>query len=278
MKHSTGKIEWGVASPFCAAVCCVFICLAAPACAGERSWTASVENADALSNKIQPSAVELPKTKKVSSDASTIGLFGKNKGRKTEAPAKKGVPVRLQNGAIETGSIETPEAKVSTKPAPATAAPIAAPPYIDASDPARDKTSTAGRFCNNIKGQLEEAKVAQQKKQLAVIEAEVEKRIALLEAKIVDYKQWLARRQDFSNKAQETLIKIYAKMKPESAAQQLAVIDLETAAAVMLKLDSRAAGEILNNMEPRLAATLAATIAGAAKIDIPPPPQPALPP
>ena len=91
----------------------------------------------------------------------------------------------------------------------------------------------------------------------------------LLEAKTAEYQKWLARRDEFSKRAQETVVTIYARMKPEAAAAQLVAMDEETAAAVLTKLDPRNASAILSEMEATQAARLAATIAGAANVNLP---------
>ena len=82
------------------------------------------------------------------------------------------------------------------------------------------------------------------------MEQEIAKRIALLEAKTAEYQKWLARRDEFSKKAQRDRVRIYARMRPDAAAVQLAALDEETAAAVLTKLEPRAASAILNEMEP----------------------------
>ena len=96
-------------------------------------------------------------------------------------------------------------------------------------------------------------------------EEEVAKRIEELNLKIAEYKKWLARRDDFSRKAEATVINIYAKMKPDAAAQQLTVLDEDIAAAVLTKLTPRTASAIMNEMEAKRAARLTAIITGAAK-------------
>ena len=59
---------------------------------------------------------------------------------------------------------------------------------------------------------------------------------------------------------------IYARMRPDAAAVQLAAMDEETASAVLTKLEPRTASLILNEMEPTQAARLTATISGAGKV------------
>ena len=56
------------------------------------------------------------------------------------------------------------------------------------------------------------------------------------------------------------MVDIYAKMKPDAAASQLASIDREMAASVLTKLKSRTASAILSEMPPDVASELAALI------------------
>ncbi|APT30625.1 flagellar basal body rod protein FlgB [Methylobacterium phyllosphaerae] len=85
-------------------------------------------------------------------------------------------------------------------------------------------------------------------------------RISQLEAKRAEYEEWLKRRQAFLAKADESVTAIYARMRPEAAAQQLTAMDSEAAAAILTRLDARIASAILNEMEPGRAARLANVI------------------
>ena len=58
---------------------------------------------------------------------------------------------------------------------------------------------------------------------------------------------------------------IYAKMKPDAAAQQLTALDDETAAAVITKLNPRVASALMAEMDPKQAARLTSIISSSAK-------------
>lgn len=130
----------------------------------------------------------------------------------------------------------------------------------------RPGNSVADQYCANIVDAAMDARIAWQKKAIAEAERELDKRIALLEEKTAEYQKWLARRDEFSKKAQDTLVRIFARMKADAAAAQLVALDEETAAAVLVKLDPRNSSAILNEMGPAHAARLTATIAGAARV------------
>ena len=129
------------------------------------------------------------------------------------------------------------------------------------------RSKLADEYCANIADAAADARFAWQKRTLSEMEGELQRRIALLEKRTAEFRGWLARRDAFVKKAQETLVSIYARMRPDAAASQLSAMDEETAAAVLTKLKPRIASAILNEMVPGVAARLTATIAGAAKVD-----------
>jgi flagellar motility protein MotE (MotC chaperone) len=168
---------------------------------------------------------------------------------------------------------------VKTKPgrsagAPADTPAIAQAPVIAApADAVRKRaevsgfeTAAAKQYCVNIADAAADARFAWQRKVLTDLGQELDKRVTLLEAKTAEYQKWLTRRDEFVKRAQETLVVIYSRMKPDAAAQQLTAMDEETAAAVIIQLDPRTASTILNEMEPAQAARLTSTISGAGKI------------
>jgi flagellar motility protein MotE (MotC chaperone) len=127
----------------------------------------------------------------------------------------------------------------------------------------------AREYCLNVADAAADARLAWQKKTLADLELEIAKRVELLEAKTAEYQRWLTRRDEFSKKAQESVVAIYARMKADAAAAQLVAMDEETAAAVLTKLDPRNASAILGEMDATHAARLTATISGAANVGLP---------
>jgi flagellar motility protein MotE (MotC chaperone) len=127
------------------------------------------------------------------------------------------------------------------------------------------KGTPAGEYCANIVNPAADARFTWQKKMLAAMEQEIAKRIAAMEEKSAELQKWLARREEFSKKANATLLSIYARMRPDAAATQMAGLDEETAAALLIKLEPRKASLILNEMDPNQAVRLAATISGAGK-------------
>ena len=123
------------------------------------------------------------------------------------------------------------------------------------------------QFCANIADAAADARFSLQKQALADMEKEIESRIKVLEAKRAEYEEWLRRRNEVLVKADETVVSIYARMRPDAAALQLTNMDEEIAAAVIARLNPRVASAVLNEMEPARAAQLANVITDAPKRD-----------
>ena len=90
----------------------------------------------------------------------------------------------------------------------------------------------------------------------------LEDSIAALEAKRTEYEKWVSRREDFLKRADESVVAIYSQMRPDAAAQQIAVMEQEAAAAILSKLQPRIASAILNEMDAVTAARLTNVMAG----------------
>lgn len=123
------------------------------------------------------------------------------------------------------------------------------------------------QYCANIADAASDARFALQRQALADMEKEIEGRIKVLEAKRAEYEEWLRRRNEVLEKADETIVLIYSRMRPDAAALQLTNMDEEIAAAVIAKLNPRVASAVLNEMEPGRAAQLANVITDAPKRD-----------
>lgn len=131
----------------------------------------------------------------------------------------------------------------------------------DASEPQK-KQSAAEQYCANIRDAAADARLAWQMQALRELEAQVEERIAALNARQAEFEDWLRRREAFTARAKETLVAVYANMRPDAAAQQLAILEDEEAASVLANLVPRSASAILNEMQPERAAQLAIAMAG----------------
>ncbi|SDA11512.1 Flagellar motility protein MotE, a chaperone for MotC folding [Methylobacterium sp. UNC378MF] len=127
------------------------------------------------------------------------------------------------------------------------------------------------QYCAGIANAAADARLAWQKETLTALSKDIEVRIGQLEAKRAEYEDWLKRRQAFLAKADESVTAIYAKMRPDSAAQQLTAMESEAAAAILTRLDARIASAIMNEMEPGRAARLANVITNTPPKNVVPP-------
>ena len=121
------------------------------------------------------------------------------------------------------------------------------------------------RFCSNIADAARDRRYVLQTEELQALQQEVDKRIKLLEEKRAEYESWLKRREDFLAKAEDGVVKIYSGMRPDAAAERLAEMDAVLAAGILMKLEPRKAGVILNEMERKTAAMLTGVMASASR-------------
>ncbi|HEX2841780.1 MotE family protein [Hyphomicrobium sp.] len=167
------------------------------------------------------------------------------------APAAKVAPTAPTSAGAEGAATPATET-IFKKPGP-----------LDAPPP---NANGAQQYCFNTVDTAADARFAWQAKKIRDMEAELDKRARQLEAKTEEYKSWLARRDEFARKAHEKLVGFYSRMRPDAAAAQLATVDEEMAAAVVTKLETKVASQIMGEMEPERAAKIATIISGAAKI------------
>ena len=125
------------------------------------------------------------------------------------------------------------------------------------------------RFCSNIADAARDRRYALQQAELETLQKDIDARIATLEQKRAEYEEWLTRRNDFLAKAEDNLVDIYSRMRPDAAAERLAEVHVELAAGILMKLQARQAGIILNEMDSKAAATLTSIMASAARAQDP---------
>lgn len=126
-------------------------------------------------------------------------------------------------------------------------------------------TDEVKRFCSNIADAAKDQRYALQVRELQALQADIDARMAALEAKRAEYEDWLKRREEFLARAEGGVVKIYSSMRPDAAAERLSEVNINLAAAILMKLDARKAGVILNEMDKKAAATLTGIMASAAR-------------
>lgn len=124
-------------------------------------------------------------------------------------------------------------------------------------------------FCSNIADAARDQRYALQKQELEALQGEIEDRIAVLEKRRAEYEHWLKLRNDFLVSAEGGLVDIYKNMRADAAAEKLELVDINIAAAIVMKLKPRLASQILNEMDAETAANLTSIIASAADTNRP---------
>lgn len=121
------------------------------------------------------------------------------------------------------------------------------------------------RFCGNIADAARDRRHANQLKELEVLKTDIDARMKQLDAKRAEYEQWMKLRQEFMAQASDTVVKIYARMKADAAAERLVELEPQLAAAIMLKLDVKQSGQIFSEMERTAVAKLTGIMADASR-------------
>lgn len=121
------------------------------------------------------------------------------------------------------------------------------------------------RFCGNIVDVARDRRYSIQAAELAQLQKDVDERMRQLEGKRAEYEEWLNRRETFMKQAQQNVVQIYAKMRPDAAAGQLSELRAEMAASILMKLDARVSSVILNEMDKKAAAALTNIMVSAAR-------------
>ncbi len=164
------------------------------------------------------------------------------------APAQKAWQPKVAAPAPDSTPAPSPKADAPPKPVPAA-----------------EPSPTVKSYCENIADPALDARFLHQKAELARLEDELAKKTGLLEARKAEFQEWLKRRDEFISKAEGSLVKLYSKIKPDAAAPQLAAMDEEAAAALLLKLSAKNSSAILDQMETAKAARLVSVMIGAAR-------------
>lgn len=165
------------------------------------------------------------------------------------APLKPGESSTEKPAAEHAAAAEAPAASTALPPLPTKPQPAPPPPAPTGSE--------AQRYCDNIAAVAAEARFAWQTRKLNELQGQVTVRVAELEKKRAELEASLARRDEAMRKAQAMLVAVYAKMDPEAAAKQLALMDDGIAAAVLAQLTPAQSSAILNEIKPERASQLA---------------------
>ena len=116
-------------------------------------------------------------------------------------------------------------------------------------------------YCANIADLAADARYMLQMKTLEELEKKIDQKIVLLEAKRAESEAFLKKRNDAIKETRQDLVDIFSKMKPDVAAAQFEILDVETSASILKELNARVAGTILNEMKTATAAAITVKMA-----------------
>jgi flagellar motility protein MotE (MotC chaperone) len=116
--------------------------------------------------------------------------------------------------------------------------------------------SDTQRACSHIANVAREARNELQQKQLLELEQRVRQRLSELEAKKSELESMLEKHDALVRKADQSLVDVYSRIRPEAAAAQMANLEEEQAASLLMQLRPKFSSAILNEMEPAHAAAV----------------------
>jgi flagellar motility protein MotE (MotC chaperone) len=111
-------------------------------------------------------------------------------------------------------------------------------------------------YCANIADLAADARHVLQVKTLEDLQTQIGQKIVALEAKRAELEVVLKKRDEAIKEAQKGLVDIFSKMKPDVAAAQLELLDVNTSASILKQLNARVASTILNEMKAPVAAAI----------------------
>lgn len=116
----------------------------------------------------------------------------------------------------------------------------------------QDKAAHATRedpeYCGTVVRVAASAKIAAQEAKLRELEKLARQRGDELDMKRRELEAAIAKYESLLNKATETLVLVYSKMKPDAAAAQFAVLEDDVAVALLVRLNPKASSQILSEM------------------------------
>lgn len=199
------------------------------------------------------------------------------RGKKSDSPARAPRKGEKQSMPAAVMVVPPPPLPLTRTPAAASASvpPVPAGPVEHAESSAPVAAASADRheyetaaleYCRNIAPAAGEARAAFLNQAIASLEQELSRKTSELDARIAEHKQWIAQRQKMLDQASAALVQMFAKMRPDAAAQQVSIMEEPVAAALLMKLEPKSSSALLSEMPPVRAARLASIIAAVGEI------------
>ncbi|MBB4199363.1 hypothetical protein CCR94_05895 [Rhodoblastus sphagnicola] len=133
-----------------------------------------------------------------------------------------------------------------------------------AKPPAVEGMKGVETFCAAVANSAAATRLSWQEERVKTLQAQMVIKIAELEAKEVEVRDWVNKREELLARANGSLIAIYSKMNPEAASAQISAMDDDSATAILLKLKPAVASAVMGQMNAERAARLSDLLSGAA--------------
>lgn len=221
--------------------------------AGAAQLPAGPAPGNSAASKKRPAATHKARV----SAAPAIGADSKPKQEPAAAPDRDAIVAMDPDKAPPSSS-----ANISGPIRPANSSAVTSPensipgPSIKPAAPVDAKITLPPDFCANIVDLAAETRARVRADQIASLETDLRKRVAELEAKKAEVQSWVEKQEEIRKRADENVIAILAKMKPEAAAAEIALMEDPLAGAVLMKLGPKTASLILNEIGASKAAKI----------------------
>ncbi len=136
------------------------------------------------------------------------------------------------------------------------------PSPLDGPDMPPEVKSEVARYCWNIADAARDARYLRQKRKLEEMTERLETLIKRLERKRAEYETWVKRREDITRRMSTSMMRVYEKMEPDVAAQQITHMEYAVAVALLAGMKPEKAAAILAEMDPKIAGRLVNVIVG----------------
>jgi flagellar motility protein MotE (MotC chaperone) len=130
--------------------------------------------------------------------------------------------------------------------------------------PAVEGMKGVENFCASVANSAAATRLSWQEERIRSLQAQMVVKIAELDAKEAEVRDWVRKREELLARANQSLIAIYSKMNPEAASAQISAMDDDSATAILLKLKPSVASAVMGQMNAERAARLSDLLSGAA--------------
>jgi flagellar motility protein MotE (MotC chaperone) len=134
---------------------------------------------------------------------------------------------------------------------------------VSADAAAKAASNDISRFCTNIAPSAEALRIAWQIERLTKLDEQVRQRLADLEKAERETRDWVSKREAMIKSGADSVVAIYAKMQPDTAASQMGAMEDGVAVSILAKLNPRTAGAILEQMDAARASKLSSVLSAA---------------